>query len=721
MPENRFAGRRLLALSLGAALVLPLAATTPTMASPTKESAPSVSTSAAASPSPAESSSPAAPQTSEPASTPSVAGSAAKAIKEGLAQKSDLSAKERISLASLALDDLDKDFLDATMGQGQKRIDESGDPTAPTLAELATLAQEVASDTEQNLDLAVSGSLEELRTWRPPGTLGIDVSHHQGTVNWKQAYNNGARFGYIKATQSWPTSLFKDPQFNTNYAASRSAGVIRGAYHFAMPAHSSGAAQAKDFLANGGRWTADGKTMPPLLDIEWNPYKKKDYPQGQGDICYGLSPAQMVTWIKDFGNTVKASTGRLPMIYTAQSWWDQCTGDSEAFKYWPLHVSVFPTSDTSTKNPRELPEGWETFNVWQYSSNSNLIGNSKNVDANVWNGNLTSLKDFAKNTRSTPYKMVTSYLGDMDVWPTRLDPVRLAGANRYGTPIAISKRTFPRGTSTVVVASGENFPDALSASPLATLNNAPLLLTKKDSLPSEVASEIRRLSPKKIIVVGGPSAVSSRTVTSLKKLATVERVAGKTRYGTSAAVSGKWSSSKKVFVATGLRYEDALSLAAVAANNEAPMVLSSKKYAPSETLLELKRLNPSAIYLAGGEFAISKAAENQIRRAVPTAKIIRYGGANRYETSALIAKKFWPRGSQRQFIATGNGYPDGLTGAVAAGYNDAPLLLSKKTCLPVSIASAQASMQGWTNVLIGGPLVLDSTVVFKKDGNLNQC
>ncbi|PCC36226.1 cell wall-binding repeat-containing protein [Glutamicibacter sp. BW77] len=720
MPENRFAGRRLLALSLGAALVLPLAATAPAMASPTKESAPSVSTSAAASPFPAESSSPAA-QTSEPASTPSVAGSAAKAIEEGLAQKSDLSAKERISLASLALDALDKDFVDATMGQGQKRIDESGDPTAPTLAELATLAQEVASDTKQDLDLAVPGSLEELRTWRPPGTLGIDVSHHQGTVNWKQAYNNGARFGYIKATQSWPTSVFKDPQFNTNYAASGSAGVIRGAYHFAMPAHSSGAAQAKEFLANGGGWTADGKTMPPLLDIEWNPYKKTAYPQGKGDICYGLSPAQMVTWIKDFGNTIKASTGRLPMIYTAQSWWDQCTGDSEAFKYWPLHVSVFPTSDTSTKNPRELPEGWKTFNVWQYSSNSNLIGNSKNVDANVWNGNLTSLKDFAKNTRSTPYKMVTSYLGDMDVWPTRLDPVRLYGQRWFDTPVAISKRTFPTTASTVVVTSGERFPDALAGSPMASRNNGPLLLTKKDSLPSSVATELKRLKPKKIIVLGGPSAISESTVKKIKSYGPVSRVWGASLYDTSAKISRTWRSSNEVFLATGQRFEDAMSLAAVASGREAPMLLTRKAEVPAATIRELKRLKPTRVYMAGGPLAISAKAERQVRAAVPNAKVIRYEGATRYDTSALIAKTFWPKGSQRQFIATADDFRDGLTGAVIASYNDAPMLLTKKTCMPSSVASAMRSMKGWTNVLLGGPVVLDETVAYKKNGQQNIC
>ncbi|MGP5026687.1 cell wall-binding repeat-containing protein [Glutamicibacter ardleyensis] len=723
MPENRFAGSRLLALSLGAALVLPLGAVAPAMAAPTEEATPSVSSSPTIVPVPSDSSEPVAPQTSAPASTPNVASSAAQAIKDGLAQSTDLSAKDRISLADLALDALGEDFVDATMGQGQKRIDESGDPTAPTLAELADLAREVAAQTgqNQNLDIAVPGSLEQLRTWRPPGTLGIDVSHHQGTVDWAQAYKNGARFGYIKATQSWPTSVFKDPKFNTNYAASRSAGVIRGAYHFAMPAHSTGAAQAKEFLANGGGWTADGKTMPPLLDIEWNPYSAKAYPQGKGDICYGLSPAQMVNWIKSFGNTIKASTGRLPMIYTAQSWWDQCTGDSEAFKYWPLHVSVFPTSDTSTKNPRELPEGWKTFNVWQYSSNSNLIGNSKNVDANVWNGNLTSLRDFAKNTRSTPYKMVTSYLGNMDVWPTRLDPVRLYGNRWFDTPVAISKRTFPSSATTVVITSGERFPDALAGSPLASLKNAPLLLTQKNALPSSVAAELKRLKPKNIIVLGGPIAISESTVRKIKAYGPVTRVWGNNLYDTSALISKKWKTSSQVFLATGERFEDAMSLAAVAAGREAPMLLTKKASVPAATIRELKRLKPTRVYMAGGPLAISAKAERQVRAAVPNAKVIRYEGATRYDTSALIAKTFWSKGSQRQFIATADDFRDGLTGAVIASYNDAPLLLTKKSCLPSSVAGAMRSLKGWTNVLLGGPKVLDETVAYKKNGQQNIC
>ena len=667
----------------------------------------------------------------EPVSTESAAPSSVPAslmISEALAENEELSNKERTKLADQALSELDMERLDAQMGQGALRVAETGDPTVPTLDELADLAKLAGAENEdvsenelqRQLNLASPASLEELRTWRPPGTLGIDVSRHQGTVNWATAKANGARFAYIKATQSWPSSLYKDPKFSENYTNSRNAGLIRGAYHFAMPAHSSGVTQAKEFVANGGGWSNDGYTMPSLLDIEWNPYSKSQYPDGKGDMCYGMSPSQMVTWIKDFGNTVKAKTGRLPMIYTAQSWWDECTGDSTAFKSWPLHVSIFPTADVA-KNPRELPEGWTTFNVWQYSSNSNLLGSTNNVDANVWNGDLTSLRDFAKNRRSTAYKLTTSYFGNMDVWPTRLGATRMSGANRYGTPVAISKRTFPYGAKTVVVASGEHFADALSVTSLATRNSAPLLLTKQGGLPSEVAAEIKRLNPSRIIVAGGPTAVSSRTVSQLSRYAPVTREAGSTRYGTSAEVARNWSSSKSVFIASGRSFPDALSMAAVAADRNAPLLLSSKKYVPSAILKELKRLKPSTVYVAGGTLAVSSAAERQIRNAVPNARIARYGGATRYETSAVIAKKFWPRGSQRQFIANGKNFPDGLTGAVAAGYNGAPMLLSKKSCLPESIGSALTSMEGWTNVLIGGPLVLDSTVAYKSDGKLNTC
>ncbi|MBM6621222.1 cell wall-binding repeat-containing protein [Micrococcaceae bacterium RIT802] len=790
MPERRSRRPRVAALALAASLAIPLAGAGAAGATPLEDGTSAIAIPAVRTAKPAPSPSPgqaavalldsalkpadgqarAKAKTTAPQVDPQAATEAAEQIRTELDAGGKLSASERIELSDQALEAVDIAALDAQLGQGQRRIDESGDPQAPTVAELETLATattELADEAsasatpsaepsgpprdEPQTDnpsaagagsftadtagfttgtqegdaatlagLSVPTSWAELRTWRPPGVLGVDVSHHQGDVDWSHAWGEGARFAYIKATQSWPSGVYDDPEFPQNYADAYRQGMIRGAYHFAMPAHSSGTTQAREFLANGGGWSADGKTMPPLLDIEWNPYSAADYPAGQGDACFGMTPARMVDWIQDFGATIKASTGRLPMIYTAQSWWDDCTGDSTAFKSWPLYVSRFSSSD-GQKDPFELPEGWTTFGIWQYTSNADLIGSDKNVDANVWNGDLTSLRDFARNRRSTPYQLTTDYLGNGDVSPTRFAPVRIYGNTRFDTPVKISRRTFPSGASTVVIASGENFPDALAGSPLATLKNAPMLLTRKDSLPASVVAELKRLRPRNILVLGGPIAVSDATVSQLKAYGSVQRVAGNNLYDTSSKIASNWNSASTVFLATGERFEDAMSLAAVAADRKAPMLLTRKSAVPATTLNQLKRLNPTRVYLAGGTLTISDAAVAQVRRALPNARVIRYGGRTLYDTSAMIAKAFWSGGSQRQFIATGSDFPDGLTGAVMAGYNGAPLLLARKTCLPSSVSNALVSMEGWTNVLLGGPLVLDSDVAYTYGGEPSVC
>lgn len=115
---------------------------------------------------------------------------------------------------------------------------------------------------------------------------GIDVSNFQGNVNFNTVKANGISFTYIKATEGTstysPISLgnilstdksilclaFIDPNFSNNYVSATNAGLIRGGYHFAHPDSSSGATQAKYFLAHGGGWTSDGITLPGALDIE---------------------------------------------------------------------------------------------------------------------------------------------------------------------------------------------------------------------------------------------------------------------------------------------------------------------------------------------------------------------------------------------------------------------------------------------------------------------
>ncbi len=123
---------------------------------------------------------------------------------------------------------------------------------------------------------------------------GIDVSGHQGNVDWAYYWGQGKRFAWVKATEG---TYYTNPYFAQQYNGSYNQGFIRGAYHFATPNMSSGADQANYFSDHGGGWSADGKTLPGALDMEYNPY---------GDTCYGLSPSEMTAWIKDFSDTYRA-------------------------------------------------------------------------------------------------------------------------------------------------------------------------------------------------------------------------------------------------------------------------------------------------------------------------------------------------------------------------------------------------------------------------------
>lgn len=338
------------------------------------------------------------------ASSPDRPAQVAREIARALAQD-DLPKADRRKLATEALDALQMTDLPAQMGQGARRIAETGSAQVPTRDELAELARKAGGGSvaipEQNRAAAPATAATVAPTytsgngwWRPPGVPGVDVSSHQGNVDWSYAYGKGARFAYVKATQSWPSTLYKNPYFNQQYNGSYKAGLIRGAYHFAMPATSSGTTQAKQFVANGGGWSADGKTMPPLLDIEWNPYNSSDYPQGKGNACYGMSATELSNWIYDFGVEVKRLTGRVPMIYTAKSWWDSCTNGTTRFKNWPLHIARYPSAAQDT--PGALPGGWPIYSVWQYSTTTGFISPSKGVDGNVFNGSLAGLQKFAR-------------------------------------------------------------------------------------------------------------------------------------------------------------------------------------------------------------------------------------------------------------------------------------------------------------------------------------
>ncbi len=250
--------------------------------------------------------------------------------------------------------------LTGATGAGATTTDETTKPR-PGEAEMGWSMKDERSAAERSSDSDAAAS----------GVPGIDVSSHQGNVDWSAQRANGKRFAYVKATES---TGYTNPYFAQQYNGSYKAGMIRGAYHFANPSTSGGAAQADHFLENGGGWSADGKTLPGALDMEWNPYSDA--------TCYGKTPSQMRSWISAFIERYEARTGRYPVIYTATSWWDQCVGSApDITEKSPLWLARYAST------PGSLPSGWGWHTFWQYTDSP--------IDQNVFNGSYERLQVFA--------------------------------------------------------------------------------------------------------------------------------------------------------------------------------------------------------------------------------------------------------------------------------------------------------------------------------------
>jgi GH25 family lysozyme M1 (1,4-beta-N-acetylmuramidase) len=274
--------------------------------------------------------------------------------------------------------------LSATMMTGTASA--KADPAAQTYPPGSTLPlgaghmgvgyrQDSKLPDSRHLTLPVPGVVSPSFASNPPP--GIDVSHYQGTINWSSVKSAGIQFAYIKATES---TNYKDPTFNANYLNAYNAKVIRGAYHYAQPGSSSGAAQATYFAANGGAWSADNLTLPGMLDLEGG--------------CYGLSTSAMQSWILDFYNTYKAKTGRDVVIYTSASWWNSCTGGwSGMSARSPLNAASW----TSAADPT-IPSGFPFATIWQYTDAGSVSGVSGAVDRDRFNGTSTRLLALANNT-----------------------------------------------------------------------------------------------------------------------------------------------------------------------------------------------------------------------------------------------------------------------------------------------------------------------------------
>jgi glucose/arabinose dehydrogenase/putative cell wall-binding protein len=295
---------------------------------------------------------------------------------------------------------------------------------------------------------------------------------------------------------------------------------------------------------------------------------------------------------------------------------------------------------------------------------------------------------------------------------------RLAGANRYETAVAISQAAFPSGATTVVIATGMAWPDALGGSSLAGAVSGALLLTRPAALPTEVLAEIGRLGATKAYVLGGTAAVSAAVentlVTKLGR-ANVVRLGGADRYETARYVADTLLKilgtqyAGDAFVATGADFPDAAAASPLAAALGRPILLAN----PTSGAIYVPTGTKRAAIL-GSTAAVSGTVEAALRTSLGSANVVRLGGANRYATAAIIAQTGVDAGMRWDGagIATGTDFPDALAGGTMLRGLDSVVLLTDSTTLSGEAAAALSANRSSINrvFIFGGTNAISARV-----------
>ncbi|UWG96547.1 cell wall-binding repeat-containing protein [Dehalobacter sp. DCM] len=306
---------------------------------------------------------------------------------------------------------------------------------------------------------------------------------------------------------------------------------------------------------------------------------------------------------------------------------------------------------------------------------------------------------------------------------------RLGGNNRFETAVKISNSGWPYGLlpsmlpdigfpdgygTSVVLARADSFPDALSGTPLAAGLAAPILLTNKNTLSPETAAEIERLGPKTIYLLGGEGAISKNISNQLKNDGyTVIRLGGTDRFDTSYKIAQylydhKLTSGEKAVVCNGLNYPDALSVSSAAGYQRMPILLTmpNKLSPPAQTAIT--ELGVKKTFVIGGTGVVSDGILLQLPDAV------RYGGADRYDTSLQVAKNMG-MDTGTVFLASGKNFPDALAGSVLAAFTNSPVILVGNN--PPNLEKYNTILNQLTRniYVLGGDSVINDDLLFSME------
>lgn len=500
----------------------------------------------------------------------------------------------------------------------------------------------------------------------------IDVSSWQGDVDWAKAKADGVEGAIIRLGYGWGN--YADAKAQRNINECKRLGIPFGIYWYSYAYDANCArAEGNDVAAKLRQMGVSPNDLkyPVYYDLEkwtWAGHTPPTNPNVYSGMTNAWYGALQSAGYKNLGVYSYTSYLQGPLnnanIYAKTRWVAQ---------YGPqMEFTAFGTNDRG----------------WQYTSSGQINGISGNVDMSAF-GNKT-------------YSVIK----------------RLAGSTRYDTMVSVVSEGAWSAGGTVIVASGENYPDALSASGLAGVYGAPIVLTEGNKLSPQATEQIRSLRPSRIIVVGGLSVISGNVLVSLQGICSkVSRIAGATRTDTSSALyrdgGNAWGST--AIVVSAANYPDALSVSPYAYAEKAPVFLCD----PVTGLTDEQRValkNFKRVLVVGGENAVPS------RFVQDLPGVIRRAGATRYETSMAVADWGLSNGLREDAIvyAAGLNFPDALTAGPLAGRNGSVLLLvdsSSNSTVSYSVKFRGKTTKAW---IVGGTSAVSQMTANRIADNLSM-
>jgi fibronectin type 3 domain-containing protein/putative cell wall-binding protein len=299
--------------------------------------------------------------------------------------------------------------------------------------------------------------------------------------------------------------------------------------------------------------------------------------------------------------------------------------------------------------------------------------------------------------------------GTEALFPERVNSLRVSGQNRYDTAISTANSLKTalgvEKFENIIVAYGDDYADALAGSFLANAKNAPILIVNKSS-ESKIKTYIDEnlASGGTIYLLGGTGVVSTDFEKSLSQY-TVERLGGKNRFATNMEILQEAGvTGDDVLICSAYSFADSLSASAV---GEAILLVGNTLTDDQKTYLA--SLGKKNYYIIGGTGAVTQAVENELKT---YGTVERVAGANRYSTSAEVAKTFFSEGSDAVVLAYGLNFPDGLSGGPLAMALGAPLLLVSSNSTNNASASEYVSAKTVDKaVCLGGSALISDAAV----------